>query len=454
MRAVFALLVLAGSLVLALPAAAQDPPAAPPGAPSPVLPAEHPLRPQAPPRPDRSHGEELLGFVGAVLRGPFELLGKGVLMGAQRLESQCGSFSAGLSARSSQACAPKHYQLTFGSIGTRSGMWGLGLGAHNELINPRGLKFGATAKATYRLYQRYEAYAGWNDPDTLPAFRITGFYDLDTMDEFWGLGPDASEHHRSDFAWETYGARAVASLPERTGVWGTLQLGYEKSFVFGGRQHEHIDTVDRFPGTQVPRQEFLVPGATVVLDWRDAPGHPTRGVLLQASAERYQSLNDLDLNWLTYGGHGQVHFPLGSEWHILSAKVEAQRSEPDDESEIPFQYLPRLGGSDHLRGYNSWRWRDRAAAFGAVEYRYRIWQEQSQNPETAAVLETAIFLEGGNVGHDFDDLELGFGDLKTSYGFEIHAFFKDSHVFRMGLGRSEEGLRINFSLDDYWTALP
>ena len=69
--------------------------------------------------------------------------------------------------------------------------------------------------APVALALEYIAQGDWNDPDVLPWIRFTGFYDVDHMNEFWGIGPDTDEEEdESGFSWERWGGVAAAGLPE------------------------------------------------------------------------------------------------------------------------------------------------------------------------------------------------------------------------------------------------
>ena len=79
------------------------------------------------------------------------------------------------------------------------------------------------------------------------------------------------------------------------------------------------------------------------------------GVRIKARAGGYRSVDEPsagapDFNWNTYGGEFQGHLPLGSQWHILSLLLGFDQADPQNGSEIPFVYLPSLGGSTRLRG--------------------------------------------------------------------------------------------------------
>jgi hypothetical protein len=367
------------------------------------------------------------------------------------IEEEAGGFAAGLSDRPEAPGEASHLSMSFGSIGTRSGFMGGGM-AFDLFPDDRGPTAGISAAVTNRLYQEYTAWMGWNDPDVAPWIRVTGYYDVDHMDEFWGFGPDTEDDDESGFSWERLGGVAAAGIPEGGIVSGEVHAAYERSFFYETYDDSQRNTIDHFvglPGVDLPQQELWSPGATLRLDLRNSAGHPTRGLMLEGSGAVWRSVDDeLPFDWTEYGGRAQAHLPLGSDWHVISVGAGFETVEPEnDDSVIPFGYLPALGGSSRLRGYPSWRWRDQAVGWATAEYRYRIWEEHTWKA-TPGVLEAALFADAGDVASEVGDLDTK--DLKTSYGLEVRMFLKDAALFRLGIGYSDEGTRVNLSTGGFW----
>ncbi|HYO45782.1 MAG TPA: BamA/TamA family outer membrane protein [Gemmatimonadota bacterium] len=433
------------ALLTAAPVLAQETPAR--GDTLEVLPPDHPLRPQPPP----GVGPGPLAFLGRILFAPLRM-GDVALKGTTVvIEEESGGFAAGLSDRPEAPGDVSHLGFRFGSIGTRSGFVGAGV-TYDLFPGESGPALGFSAAVTNRLYQEYSAFAGWNDPDVAPWLRVTGYYDIDHMNEFWGVGPDTDKDDESGFSWERWGAVAAVGIP-RGGIFnGEIHAAYERSFFYETYDDGQVNTVDEFvglSGVDLPQQELWSPGATVRLDLRNSAGHPTRGVMLEGSGSVWRSLDDeLPFDWTQYGGRVQAHLPLGSDWHVISLGGGFEAVEPENEdSVIPFGYLPDLGGSSRLRGYPSWRWTDQAVGWATVEYRYRIWEEHTWKA-TPGALEAAIFADAGDVAPEVGDLDTK--DLKTSYGLEVRMFLKDSPLFRLGVAYSDEGTRFNLSTGGYW----
>jgi outer membrane protein assembly factor BamA len=83
----------------------------------------------------------------------------------------------------------------------------------------------------------------------------------------------------------------------------------------------------------------------------------------------------------------------------------AASADPESGQEVPFYLQPVLGGAYTLRGFRTFRFRDRSAALFQAEYRWRINE----------LMHGAIFYDTGAVARTLEDL----GKLERDYGFGI-----------------------------------
>jgi len=102
---------------------------------------------------------------------------------------------------------------------------------------------------------------------------------------------------------------------------------------------------------------------------------------------------------------------------------------------VPFYLLPTLGGSYSLRGFRSFRFRDRSLLLLQSEYRWRV----------NDFVHGAVFYETGAVGPQLSDL----GGLRRDYGVGLRAGSRNGVAFRadVALG-SGEGTRILIRFDN------
>jgi hypothetical protein len=94
---------------------------------------------------------------------------------------------------------------------------------------------------------------------------------------------------------------------------------------------------------------------------------------------------------------------------------------------ISFLDLPRLGGTDFLRGYPSSRFRDRALALGSAEY---MW-------DLGNYLAAYTFVDVGRVYRSLEDVSLDV--LRVGYGGGMQLHTSTSYVGRVQLAANRDG---------------
>jgi hypothetical protein len=100
---------------------------------------------------------------------------------------------------------------------------------------------------------------------------------------------------------------------------------------------------------------------------------------------------------------------------------------------VPYYMLPDLGGSHTLRGYPTWRFRDRSRLALTGEFRWTA----------GPFVDMALFADAGTVAPKLDELD--FQDLKHSYGIgmTVHTFART--LTRIELARTRDGMGVSFS---------
>jgi outer membrane translocation and assembly module TamA len=127
------------------------------------------------------------------------------------------------------------------------------------------------------------------------------------------------------------------------------------------------------------------------------------------------------------------HVPILRENWVISLRGRLE-SVLDDDDQVPYFLLPSLGSGSTLRGYSSWRFRDRHSLLMSAEWRWI--------PSRLA-MDMAIFYDTGKVTPRFDDIS--FKDLKSDYGIGVRFHTPFATPLRVELARSREGTRIVFS---------
>jgi hypothetical protein len=274
----------------------------------------------------------------------------------------------------------------------------------------------------------------WNDRIEIGArFAWRDF----PQEDFFGIGADSQLATRTNYAFEStdiYGRVAFKPLPWfRVGT----DVGLLSPTIGPGTDSRMPSTELVFGDAEAPglleQPTFLYKNLFVEFDYRDQPGNARSGGLWRAS---YGAWNDRELNQFDFGRFDAeaAHFiPIFDKKRVFALRAVVSYVNNDPDNRVPFYFLPYIGGSESVRSYREFRYRDENAFFFNIEYRW----------EAFSGLDMAIFYDKGEVAEDWQDID--FRELKTAYGvgFRFNTF--KSVFLRLDIGTGGgEGTRIFF----------
>jgi outer membrane protein assembly factor BamA len=114
---------------------------------------------------------------------------------------------------------------------------------------------------------------------------------------------------------------------------------------------------------------------------------------------------------------------------VLATRAIGSFDGPDSDSRIPFYLQSSLGGSQILRGYAGFRFRDHQVIAFSAEYRF----------EPIPRLEFAVFYDAGQVARERSGLS--FGDMHTGWGGGVRIKSTRKVLFRFDVAHSREDTR-------------
>jgi hypothetical protein len=265
---------------------------------------------------------------------------------------------------------------------------------------------------------------------------LLGGYREATQVGFYGIGTNTVKENRANYAFDLwYGSGLLTVRPTRRFLTlrGGLELA-EWNTKPGEGGAPSVDTVYNpaaLPGLD-SRITYVHSQATVGIDWRPAADYARRGGFYGVTFHDYTDSDDAF-------GFRQVdyevvqHFPILRETWAISVRGLWQTTATKDDQEIPYFMLPSLGGGSNLRGYSSWRFRDRNSLLLQGEWRILV----------NRYLDTAFFYDTGMVTRLTADLDLD--DLKHDFGFGVRFHTPIATPLRIDLAKSPEGLALVFS---------
>lgn len=252
--------------------------------------------------------------------------------------------------------------------------------------------------------------------------------------KFFGIGPDTVAANEAQFGLRH--TELVAEL--RLAPADRLTVGADVAYDMwntreGGGGAPSIETLfspQAAPGLDAD-PDFVKLKGFVELDWRDAPNYTRRGGYARASVTRYQTRDNAPHDFTRFDAAATQHIPVYRENWVLAFRGLFSTTAVSDGDSIPFFLLPMLGeSSDELRGYSTFRFRDRHRLLLTGEYRWM----------PSHYLDLALFLDAGVVGPELGDLE--FGEMKTSWGVSARMHTPTETLLHATVGRSREGWRI------------
>jgi len=254
---------------------------------------------------------------------------------------------------------------------------------------------------------------------------------------FFGTGISTSPDDRTNYSLQTpYASTLLTLKPTRRYL--TLIGGVEWSRLLqlpGQGSYPSVETKytpETLPGLGAG-PTYLRTQATVGFDWRPAPLYARRGGFYGVTFNDYAD-RDKAFGFRRFDYEAIQHVPILREAWVISLHGLYSTTSKKSDQEIPFFLLPSLGGGSNLRGYSSWRFRDRHSLLLQAEWRISV----------NRFLDTAVFYDAGKVAARTQDL--GFDGLKGDYGFGVRFHSPFATALRLDLARSPEGTSLVFAM--------
>jgi hypothetical protein len=291
---------------------------------------------------------------------------------------------------------------------------------------------------TFTNYKRLEAeYRAPRLFDRRGVLSVIGGWREATQVGFYGIGTgNTSKDDRTNYSFEQpYLSGTLDVRPTRRLLLlsGGVELSEWKQGPGAGTYPsiEEVYTPETLPGLGASPTYVHTQG-TAALDWRTSEGYTRSGGYYGVTAHSYADRDDT-FSFRQVDYEAIQHLPLLRDAWVLSLRGRVQTTHADDDEVIPFFMLPSLGGGSTLRGFTSWRFRDRHSLLLSAEWRVLA----------NSFLDTALFYDAGKVTSSRSDLDLN--GLKNNFGIGVRVHGPAATPLRVELAKSNEGLAIVFS---------
>ena len=323
---------------------------------------------------------------------------------------------------------PRGIYVRWGGLGE-----GSGLGAGSGYRYSTG-QFDFRVSAAGSLKGYFGADASLILPGAIKDGPFVQFYarrrDL-PQEDFFGLGPDSVADNRTNFALRDTLGRVSGGFRAggfRVGVHGS----YLDPSVGSGTDDRMPSTDEVFSPLQVPgldrQPAFTIVEPFVEFVNADPERNPTIGTKIRLTYSRFSDRDFDQFSFQRWDVDAQQYIPFFNRARTLALRVVVASADAESGNEVPFYLQPVLGGAYTLRGFRTFRFRDRSAALFQAEYRWRINE----------LVHGALFYDTGAVAPTLSDL----GKLERDYGFGIRIGGRGGIAFRTDIAfGSGEGTR-------------
>ena len=308
-----------------------------------------------------------------------------------------------------------------------------------------GFQFGNILRKNPELFIRHSGSSGLSLFEKTKQTEGDFYYYADVVyryypqEDFYGLGNDSREEDKTDYLLEGTSYDGVAGLRFGPFVGAFLKAGLLTGDIGRGSDGAIPATEDLFDDITAPgleeQPDFFRLAGSVFLDYRDVFGNPTKGGMYAATYAHYLDQEDSEFDFHRIAFDLRQYLPLASEQRILALRFYSSFDDATGSSRVPFYLMQTLGGSDSIRGYPEFRFRDENLFFISAEYRW------VPHP----IAEFVLFYDTGKVFSEMSDFD--FNDLKKGYGVGFRLKSTDDTILRFDLGHSKEGLHFYFKLN-------
>ena len=254
---------------------------------------------------------------------------------------------------------------------------------------------------------------------------------------YFGIGPDSRGRDESFYRQELFWSGAGLKEALAPHLFWEADLLY--SSVSAGEPREHVEPSisTKFAGALPAgfgEHSYGVSGGLQLLhDDEGGSGRTTKGGSRRVRVERFESTDKRDVGLWSYRAELQQFFTLWYPYRVLALRAYGSWLDPTGGDVIPFQRLLVNDTPDVLRGYRSFRFRDRGLVALNSEYRFPIFMKQYPGRSGLDLYPLADY------GQVFDDAgQVGFNNMKFSYGLGLRVESGNGLVARLEWARSKE----------------
>jgi Omp85 superfamily domain len=338
-----------------------------------------------------------------------------------------------LSAMEALAAQPDGFYPYFGSVYSGGGFT-LGAGYRRFTGDRTNWNVaGLYSSKSYKLVEAVVASPG-HASGKIDTRAIVGWRDA-TQVPFYGLGIDSATTGLATFRMQQSYAGGDFTFHPRKRINISAGVTYEEYELKNAPGEltsiEDVYTVATAPGLG-ENPNYIHTTISAGFDWRPAAEYARRGGLYEVARHGYRdraetySFDRLDVQVVQ-------HLPILRENWVVSVRGQLQTTVGESD-QVPYFLLPSLGSGSTLRGYSSWRFRDRHSLLLSGEWR---WIPNRMG------LDMALFYDAGMVANRLEAIAIR--DLVADIGVGVRFHGPAATPLRIELAKGREGLHVVFA---------
>ena len=315
---------------------------------------------------------------------------------------------------------------------TRGSGFALGPGYRKHVLGDR-LLVDLSGGLSTKFYKAVDAKVRWLQAWDQRVELWTNYrYEDFPQEDFFGLGFASSLDTRTSYDFDSSDINTLAVVKPTT--WSRLgvEIGYMSPEVGPGTDDAYPSIEELFTEAEAPgllaQPNYLHGRLVAEIDYRDQRGNPRSGGYYTASFGMFDDRDLDEYDFRRLDGTAIQYVPITpARDHVVSGRVGFSYVNNEPGGRVPFYFLAYVGGTDTIRSYREFRFKDENALWMNLEYKWT----------PIKYLSLALFADAGEVRPDWEDIDLN--GLKTGYGFgfRVHTEKQTFARFDFGTGGGE-----------------
>ncbi len=344
--------------------------------------------------------------------------------------------------------------------GIKSGA-GLTAGVAVRPYESARLRTEVAAAVSHRLYYGVDASVGLLPEGKWLAY-FYGQYQHLPEEDFYGIYRyEDSPTPRVDFRLNEWMTGLLVGVEPVKRLMAGVQVSYRENYLGRGADGSVPDVQDIYTPAQAPglgiNTRYLITGIALEYEHRGLSYRHDYGRRLSAPRQRMPSLsmtaenglfalvhvnrfsemNDASFSFYVLDGDVQEFWTPGGGANTFALRQHVMLTHVPAGNDLPFYMMPVLGGSRSLRGYSSFKFRDRNTLLLNSEYRRNLHSN----------LQGILFVDGGYIFENLAQIQLG--EPKIGYGVGVRLRFRERVLARLEVARSSQRTAVYVRVGSY-----